>query len=102
MLVHTVIFRLKRSVNEDLLQDFVRAVREFGQNPPFASAPAEVRTDLRLRSEGPSVSEVLLELRFESEEKFHAYLAHPKHQRLVQDVLEPRCETWLSIQSATV
>lgn len=102
MITHTVIFRLKRPVSEDQQQGVIRAVQEFGRQPPFAAGPAEVRTDLQLRPEGRSVSEVLLELRFEDEEAFQSYLVHPKHQQLVQTVLEPHCESWLSVQAATV
>ena len=99
MIKHTVLFRLNRPVDDTARDGFLAALREFGAEPPHAEGPATVSDDLRLRPEGRSVSEGMIEVRFADEEAFNAYLADPKHVALVQELLTPNCESWLSLQS---
>ncbi|GAB3615577.1 hypothetical protein GCM10027416_01340 [Okibacterium endophyticum] len=100
MIVHTVICRLRRPVDDDARGAFVAALRSFGANPPHAEGPAVIGVDLGLRPEGRSVSEFSLEVRFADEHAFAAYLADPAHRALVADCFEPLLETWLSVQRA--
>lgn len=99
MIIHTVILRLKRPVADGQRQQFIKILEEFGRQAPHAEGPAKVYADLQLRPEGNSVSEVLMEVNFTDAEAFQRYLADARHQELVEDVLLPRCESWLSVQA---
>ncbi|WP_433508284.1 Dabb family protein [Pseudonocardia halophobica] len=49
----------------------------------------------------PRVADVALVTTFGTTEDFAAYLDHPLHRAMVADLLEPLCESWLSIQNET-
>ena len=99
MIQHTVIFRLNRPVDEGTRTGFLSALHEFAASAPFAAAPPQVLTDLGLRPEGRSVSEGQMVAQFASVDDFRSYLADPLHIALVNDVLVPNCESWLSVQA---
>src|ERR1700712_5494378 len=99
MIRHIVVFRMNRPVDPAARTAFLDAVASFGENPPFADGPAVIRVDLDARPEGRSVSEALMEVDFADLDTFRNYLAHPAHIALVNDVLTPNLESWLSVQS---
>jgi len=99
MLTHTVLFRLHRPVDAVVKERFLGAVRAFGENPPFGLGPATVELDAGLRpEEGRSTVEASMTVQFPDADAFASYLAHPAHVDLVEKVLAPSCESWLSIQ----
>jgi hypothetical protein len=102
MILHTVIFRLKRPVDAAAAQSFLDTLTAFGAEPPFGIGPGQIGTDLGLRPEGRSVSEASLQVNFADAEAFENYLVSAPHQSFVTDTLLPSCESWLSIQSETV
>jgi len=99
MIKHTVILRLNRPTDPATTEGVIAQLREFGAEPPFAEGPATILVDLGLRPEGRSVSEVGMEVHFADAEAFASYLAAEKHVALVNDVLLPNCESWLSVQN---
>ncbi len=98
MIRHTVLFRLRRPLDEATTADFVAALEAFAADAPHAAGPATVGTALGLRGEGPRAAEVSLEAQFTDPEAFSAYIASDPHQTLLSDVLEPGCEGWWSVQ----
>ena len=99
MLTHTVILRLKRPVEAGSRTAFIEALTRFGATPPHAEGPALVAVDADLRPEGPSVAEASMVVEFADAAAFRAYLADGAHVDLVENVLRPSCESWLSLQS---
>lgn len=102
MLTHTVLFRLRRPIAGEAREKLVAELRAFAREAPFATGPAGVHADLELRDEAnPRVADVALSMTFTDTGSFTAYLDHPLHRALVTTVLEPLCESWLSVQSET-
>jgi hypothetical protein len=100
MLAHTVLFRLRRPVGEAEREKLITGLRDFAAEAPVAAGPVHVETDLGLRdAANPRVADVALSTTFTDTDAFHAYLEHPRHRALVADVLEPLCESWLSVQN---
>lgn len=101
MILHTVLFRLARPVSTESVDAFERSLRAFGAAAPHALGPAEVHRDLGLRQEGRSASEVSMRVAFRDEQAFSEYLASPEHVELVEAVIAPSCESWLSVQHSS-
>ncbi|MCE0765786.1 Dabb family protein [Pseudonocardia kujensis] len=100
MLSHTVLFRLRRPLGEGDKEKFVAALQEFAADAPLAAGPARVDTDLGLRDpENLRVADATLSTTFADADTFARYLDHPRHRALVAEVLEPLCESWLSVQA---
>jgi hypothetical protein len=100
MLAHTVLFRLRRPVGDAEREKVITAMRDFAAEAPFVAGPVHVEADLGLRdAANPRVADVALSTTFADEDAFRAYLDHPRHRALVTDVLEPLCESWLSVQN---
>lgn len=99
MITHTVLFRLKRPASDDDRRRFIRALRDFAADPPYASGPAEVADSLGLRGDSPRTADALLRVQFPDGDVFPAYIEHERHRALVSDVLEPSCEGWWSVQA---
>ena len=98
MIRHTVLFRLRRPVDDESHERLLTGLRAFAADPPCASGPARVDADLGLRSDTPRAGEALLEAQFADVDAFRAYLVDERHQTLLRDVLEPLCEGWWSVQ----
>ena len=98
MITHTVLFRLKRPASDADRDLLVERLREFAQDPPYATGPAVVEESLMLRGESPRTADVMLTVSFPRAEAFPDYVASPGHVQLVQETLEPMCEGWWSVQ----
>lgn len=98
MIIHTVLLRLSRPVNDEQRERFLAGLRAFAANPPQSMGPADVIVDAGLRPEGRSVTEAMLQGRFADEQAFHAYLADPRHTALVEELFVPNLDSWLSLQ----
>jgi hypothetical protein len=102
VLTHTVLFRLRRPIAGGAREKLVAELQGFAREAPFATGPAGVHADLELRdAANPRVADVALSMTFTDTGSFTAYLDHPLHRALVATVLEPLCESWLSVQSET-
>ncbi|TKG58381.1 Dabb family protein [Prauserella endophytica] len=100
MLTHTVLLRLHRPVDSAARQQLISGLQAFGTEAPFAVGPVSVGTDLQLRdAANPRVADVAMVMTFDTAEDFAAYLDHPRHRGLVIDLLQPLCESWLSVQN---
>jgi hypothetical protein len=98
VIVHQVLFRLKRPTDDATRSTFAEALRRFALEPPFAAGPATVQESLLLRGESPRTADVLLTVTFSGREDFAPYLASDAHEALLHDTLEPMCEGWWSVQ----
>ena len=101
MIIHTVLFRLARPLRDGAHGALVDGLRAFAADPPHATGPAEVQDSLGLRGDSPRTADAMLVVSFPGPEVFDDYIAHPRHQALVSDVLEPHCEGWWSVQHAS-
>jgi len=99
MIVHHVLFRLKRPTHDEARTEFADALRRFGADAPFAVGPATVQESLMLRGESPRTADVLLTVTFHRPEDFASYLASAAHDALLRETLEPMCEGWWSVQA---
>jgi len=98
MIMHTVLFRLKRPASEADRTLLIERLRQFAQDPPNAAGPAVVEESLMLRGESPRAADVLLSVSFTSADAFPGYQSAPSHQQLLRETLEPLCEGWWSVQ----
>jgi stress responsive alpha/beta barrel protein len=98
VIVHEVLFRLRRPTEDAARAGFAEALRRFADDPPFAVGPATVQESLLLRGESPRAADALLAVTFSGREEFARYLASDAHQALLRDTLEPMCEGWWSVQ----
>ena len=101
MIVHQVLFRLKRPTDDAARTAFAEALRRFAADPPLAAGPATVQESLLLRGESPRTADALLAVTFSRPEDFATYLASDAHEALLHDTLEPMCEGWWSVRFET-
>jgi hypothetical protein len=99
VILHTVLFRLRRPVDDEARRQLVAALESFAAIAPHTSGPAAVLTNLQLREDNPRVADAAMQVTLPDAEAFQAYLAAPEHVALAKDVLAPLCEGWWSIQS---
>jgi hypothetical protein len=98
MITHTVLFRLNRPASGADRSLLVERLREFAEDPPYATGPAIVEESLLLRGESPRTADVLMTVTFPRAAAFPEYVSSPGHVQLLQETLEPMCEGWWSVQ----
>jgi hypothetical protein len=98
MITHTVLFRLNRPASGADRSLLVERLREFAEDPPYATGPAIVEESLLLRGESLRTADVLMTVTFPRAAAFPEYVSSPGHVQLLQETLEPMCEGWWSVQ----
>lgn len=97
MLTHIVLIRLVDGAPEERVGELVAGLRALPEQI------AEIRSYTVARDLGLAEGnyDLVVTGRFASPDDLRAYIAHPAHQRVVQELLDPLCADRVRIQYAS-
>jgi hypothetical protein len=98
MILHTVLFRLNRPIDDAAKSAFLDELHAFAAEAPLVQTTPDVFPGLSLRPDNPRGADVMFQASFADADAFLGYIEHERHLRLVRDVVAPSCEGWWSTQ----